>query len=226
MKLTTGYEFQGYFITDYYDVIFDEMLVGLGLGKSLLSTVDNLASALIGCEATVMIEKLNSAKKELRDRVCQKAEQLGANALIGIDFESSKLGDIIMVSMTATAVHIERVLSDLPYTERNEREAAEKERQEKAHQEQMKWEEAKEQMVRNNQIVPDEILNIVSQLDDAKEMNHVVSDFSNKNPGYFSPEILKSLASAVELGRMYGKKLGADSYIKKLEEYLLGKTEA
>lgn len=108
MKLTTGYEFQGYFITDYYDVIFDEMLIGLGLGKSLLSTVDNLASALLGCEATVMIEKLNLAKKELRDRVCTKAEQLGANALIGIDFESSKLGDIIMVSMTATAVHIEK----------------------------------------------------------------------------------------------------------------------
>ena len=28
MKLTTGYEFQGYFITEYYDVIFDEILVG------------------------------------------------------------------------------------------------------------------------------------------------------------------------------------------------------
>lgn len=43
MKLTTGYEFQGYFITDYYDVIFDEMLVGLGLGKSFLKS---LASAV------------------------------------------------------------------------------------------------------------------------------------------------------------------------------------
>ena len=37
MKMTTGYDFQGYTITEYYDVIFDEMLMGLGFGKSILT---------------------------------------------------------------------------------------------------------------------------------------------------------------------------------------------
>lgn len=36
MKLTTGYEFQGYFITEYIDVFFDEILVGVGFGKGFL----------------------------------------------------------------------------------------------------------------------------------------------------------------------------------------------
>ena len=59
MKLTTGFDFQGYFITEYLDVIFDEMLVGIGLGKALTSSVDNWLSTLTGREATEMIEKLN-----------------------------------------------------------------------------------------------------------------------------------------------------------------------
>ena len=124
MKMTTGYDFQGYTITEYYDVIFDEMLMGLGFGKSILSSLDNFASSFMGTEATVMVDKLNKTKTELRDRVCRKAERLGANALIGIDFESSKLGDIIMVSMTATAVRIEKNNSGLPCAEKDLRDPA------------------------------------------------------------------------------------------------------
>lgn len=107
-KLTTGYDFQGYTITEYYDVLFDEILVGLGLGRSILANIDNNISALTGSEATAMINKLNEVKRLLRTRIINKAAMLGANALIGIDFESSKLGDLIMVSMTATAVKIEK----------------------------------------------------------------------------------------------------------------------
>lgn len=222
MKLTTGYEFQGYFITDYYDVIFDEMLVGLGFGRSLLSSLDNLASSLTGGEATVMVEKLNAAKFRLRERVIQKASQLGANALIGIDFESSKLGDIIMVSMTATAVHIEKIVSDLPYTERNQREDIEKERQQKAQQERAVWEATREDIKRTSDITPEAILSLVSQLDDAREMNEVIHDFSSNNPGYFSPDFLEGLSSSVELGRMYGKRVGAESFVANLKKYLQG----
>lgn len=47
----------------------------------------------------------------------REAEWLGANALIGIDFESSKPGDLIMVSITATAVGSEKIVSPLPTTE-------------------------------------------------------------------------------------------------------------
>ena len=137
MKMTTGYDFQGYTITEYYDVIFDEMLMGLGFGKSILSSLDNFASSFMGTEATVMVDKLNNTKTELRDRVCRKAERLGANALIGIDFESSKLGDIIMVSMTATAVRIEKNISGLPCAEKDFRDADE-ERQQRLKQERLR----------------------------------------------------------------------------------------
>lgn len=117
MKLTTGYDFQGYVVTEYIDVIFDEMLVGMGLGKGIMATIDNAFSSVLGSEATEIIDRLNEVKRTLRDRVKHNAEKMGANALLGIDFESSKLGDLIMVSMTATAVKIEKIADFTPLTE-------------------------------------------------------------------------------------------------------------
>ena len=56
-----------------------------------------------------MVNKLNDVKDQLKSRLVRKAVDMGANAMLGIDFESSKLGDLIMVSMTGTAVKIEKI---------------------------------------------------------------------------------------------------------------------
>jgi len=109
MLLTTGYDFQGYRITQYFDVVFDELFIGMGLLKAISVTFNNIGAAIMGDEATKVGEKLNEVKTALRDRVKLKAAKMGANALIGIDFESSKVGDLIMVSMTATAVKVEKL---------------------------------------------------------------------------------------------------------------------
>ena len=109
MKVTTGYNFEGYRITEYHDVIFDEAVFGMGFFKAFTASFDNIAASVFGEEASVAVEKLNEVKKTLRDRVKQKAVEMGANALLGVDFESSKMGDLMMVSMTATAVTIEKI---------------------------------------------------------------------------------------------------------------------
>lgn len=220
MKLTTGYEFQGYFITEYYDVIFDEMLVGIGMIKSLLSSFDNFASALTGSEATVIVDKLNAAKKELRERVIQEASRLGANALIGIDFESSKLGDIIMVSMTATAVHIEKIVSDLPFTEADQKAVENKRIQEEFRLKREAQKASLEEMMRTNGVDPNVVIDLISQLKDAREMKSAILELSKKNPGLFSTDFLKSVDQSVVLGRIYGNSLGAEDIIKKLKTYL------
>lgn len=106
--MTTGCSFEGYVVTEYIDVLFDEILVGLGLGKAIASSFDNFFSAVAGSEATTMTNKLNQIKDQLKAKLIQKAVDMGANAMLGVDFESSKLGDLIMVSMTGTAVRIEK----------------------------------------------------------------------------------------------------------------------
>ena len=95
MKITTGFDFQGYVITEYIDVVFDEIIVGIGLGKAITSTIDNAFSRITGSEATEITDRLNDIKTKLRKRVEQNAQKAGANALIGVDFESSKLGDLM-----------------------------------------------------------------------------------------------------------------------------------
>lgn len=112
--LTTSCSFEGYTVEKYVDVLFDEMLVGLGFGKAILSGFDNTISALTGTESTTMIEKLNEVKTRLKQRLMQDAARMGANAMLGIDFESSKLGELIMVSMTGTAVVIKKADSHAP----------------------------------------------------------------------------------------------------------------
>ena len=122
MILSTGHNLDGYVITEYIDVIFDELLVGIGFKKGLTSTIDNVISSFTGTEATEMIERLNMIKAALKHRVVRKADNLGANAIIGVSFESSRIGELLMVSMTGTAVKIERLAGYNPETiESNQR---------------------------------------------------------------------------------------------------------
>lgn len=211
MKLTTGYDFQGYFITEYIDVIFDEILVGIGFGKAIMSGLDNLVSAFTGTEATEMIEKLNKVKQQLRERLIKKAERLGADGLIGIDFESSKLGDLIMVSMTATAVKLSKIVRPLPYTEMDEKNEQETEKQAKLREERR----IKLEKLQNADNKSD-ILEGIIALESTAEMYQVVSE----NSEYFDQETLESLKRCVSRERIYGRGSGRDSFIKIIKEFI------
>lgn len=109
MMLTTGYSFDGYRITKYLDVIFDEKLMGVGLFKGIASTIDAAVVSITGDEATVASKKLNEVKLEAKRSLISKAVDLGANAIIGIDYEGFSLGGIIAVAITGTAVVVRKM---------------------------------------------------------------------------------------------------------------------
>lgn len=217
MKLTTGYEFQGYYITEYLDVIFDEILVGLGFGKSIISSFDNMLSSLTGTEATAMIEKLNAVKFELRDRVIAKATQLGANALIGVDFESSKLGDLIMVSMTATAVKIDKIVSPLPVTQQDQ--ASEAERLKKERLENEKHERLNYVLAHANEFNPHLFIKTVEGLNTTKEMVNYIKQVAVSKPELITDELLQEMDKYVRMERLYGRGSGNDSVIIALKNH-------
>ena len=109
MLLTTGYSFDGFRIVKYLDVIFDEKLMGMGLLKGIASKIDTAIVSLTGDEATVASKLLNDVKKEAKKSLIAKAAELGANAIIGIDYEGFSLGGVIAVAITGTAVVIEEL---------------------------------------------------------------------------------------------------------------------
>jgi len=189
------------------------MLVGLGLGRAIISTLDNVVASFTGREATEMIIKLNEAKANLRNRVIEKAALLGANALIGIDFESSILGELIMVSMTATAVKIEKIAEGLPVTEKQLCEIEEEKKNQAER-------EAREKILSTENISRNDIIATIKAMDDAKEMREGIVRLAEKNPDLFSEEFIQSLDDSVNVGRIYGRSVGVSDFMGKLISYL------
>ena len=66
--------------------------------------------SMFGGEVTAFTTELEKARIEAIQRVRSKALQLGANAIVGLDLETSDLGlqqGIVIISATGTAVIIE-----------------------------------------------------------------------------------------------------------------------
>ena len=67
--------------------------------------------SLIGGEVTAFTTELEKARTEAIERVKSKALALGANAIIGLDLETSDLGlqaGVVVISATGTAVIVEK----------------------------------------------------------------------------------------------------------------------
>jgi len=66
--------------------------------------------SMIGGEVTAFTAELEKARQEAINRTKSKAMELGANAIVGLDLETSDLGlgaGIVVISATGTAVLIE-----------------------------------------------------------------------------------------------------------------------
>ena len=75
------------------------------LGKFVASI-----QSMIGGEVTAFTTELEKARAEAIDRVCEKAMALGANAIVGLDIETSDIGlqaGVTVISATGTAVVVE-----------------------------------------------------------------------------------------------------------------------
>jgi uncharacterized protein YbjQ (UPF0145 family) len=66
--------------------------------------------SMVGGEVTAFTSEVEKARWEAIDRAKSRAIALGANAIIGLDMETSSIGqtNIVLFSATGTAVVIER----------------------------------------------------------------------------------------------------------------------
>lgn len=106
MLLTTSPSFDGYRIKRYIAVLSGESVIGTGFFSDLGATV----SDFLGTESDAMIQKLNKARNYAFERLVQKAEAAGANAIIGIEFDSSVLAaNVLSIIVNGTAVEVEEI---------------------------------------------------------------------------------------------------------------------
>ena len=105
MIITTTPTVEGRQITEYHGVIFGEVITGINFVKDFFAGVRNIVGGRSGSYEEELNKARTNAMRELEDR----AQRLGANAVVGVDIDYEVLGannGMLMVTASGTAVTI------------------------------------------------------------------------------------------------------------------------
>lgn len=106
MQMTTTPNLEGKRITRYCGVVAGEAILGANLFKDLFAGIRDLVGGRSGTYEKELQRARDIAMKELAER----AQELGANAVVGIDLDYEVMGEkngMLMVSASGTAVVVE-----------------------------------------------------------------------------------------------------------------------
>jgi uncharacterized protein YbjQ (UPF0145 family) len=104
--LTTGYNFEGYKIIQYKDIISGECVLGTGFLSELTASLSDFA----GTQSAQFSNKLKVAKGQALTRLRESCYLQSGNAIIGIDFDYVTFANnMVGVIATGTAVVIEKL---------------------------------------------------------------------------------------------------------------------
>jgi uncharacterized protein YbjQ (UPF0145 family) len=106
MIVTTTPSVEGRRITRYCGVVAGEAILGANLFKDLFAGIRDL----VGGRSATYERELQRARDIAMQELQQRAQELGANAVVGIDLDYEVLGQgngMLMVSASGTAVVVE-----------------------------------------------------------------------------------------------------------------------
>ena len=105
--VTTTPSVEGYAITNYQGIVFGEVVAGVNMFRDIGASLRNVFGGLSqGYE-----EELTNARNEAIAEMQQRAEAMGAHAVVGVDIDYEVLGadgSMLMVTASGTAVQIVR----------------------------------------------------------------------------------------------------------------------
>ncbi len=105
MILTTTPSVEGRTIADYKGIVFGEVISGVNFLKDFASSIRDI----IGGRSNTYEKELVSARENALNELSQRAAQMGADAVIGIDIDYEVLGQgngMLMVTASGTAVKL------------------------------------------------------------------------------------------------------------------------
>lgn len=106
MIVTTTPSVEGKRITKYHGVIAGEAILGANLFKDLFAGIRDL----VGGRSATYERELQKARDIAITELRERAQELGANAVVGVDLDYEVLGQgngMLMVSASGTAVFLE-----------------------------------------------------------------------------------------------------------------------
>ena len=106
MIITTTPSVEGRRITEYKGVVFGEVIAGVNFVKDFVAGLSNF----FGGRSGTYEEELINARQQALDEMEQRAAQLGADAVVGVDIDYEVLGadnGMLMVTASGTAVRLD-----------------------------------------------------------------------------------------------------------------------
>lgn len=106
MIISTTHNIEGKKITKYFGVITGEAILGANIFRDMFAAVRDI----VGGRSASYEKELGKAREIALDELEEWAEELGANAVIGVDLDYESFGQtngMMMVSATGTAVFLE-----------------------------------------------------------------------------------------------------------------------
>jgi len=102
--LVTTPEVPGYRVKRVIGIVTASTVRTRGMLGRIISGIE----ALVGGRGTAYLEELDKARREVLDELERRARGMGANAVVGIDFETTEmLEGFIMITAWGTAVEVE-----------------------------------------------------------------------------------------------------------------------
>ncbi len=107
MLVTTTSMIEGMQIKEYKGLVFGEVISGVNFVKDFTAGLSNI----FGGRSNTYEEELLRAREKALEEMQQRAEQMGANAIIGVDIDYEVLGadnGMLMVTASGTAVVVSK----------------------------------------------------------------------------------------------------------------------
>ncbi len=101
--MTTTSTLEGKQIVTYYGIASGETIIGANVFKDFFASIRDIVGGRSGSYEKVLREAKEIALREM----CDQAERMGANAVIGVDLDYETVGEsgsMLMVTAAGTAV--------------------------------------------------------------------------------------------------------------------------
>ncbi len=105
MIITTTNTVEGRRVEEYRGIVMGEAIIGANILKDLFAAVRDV----VGGRAGAYEDALRSARQEALREMASRGQELGANAIIGVDIDYEvlgKAGSMLMVTSAGTAVRL------------------------------------------------------------------------------------------------------------------------
>lgn len=104
MITTTTNNIEGHKITRYHGIVVGEAIMGANVVRDVFASITDIVGGRSGAYEAKLQDARDTAMRELTER----AQDMGANAVVGIDLDYEVVGQsMLMVSASGTAVTIE-----------------------------------------------------------------------------------------------------------------------